>query len=713
MAFHRARRSVQSLVLCGTLALTAPASAQCTGHWIPGDPLVNVSGPVGAVQEFDFGDGEPKLVVGGQFSAVGDTFASNIAAWDGQRWGPIGEGFGGSVRAFTVFRGELIAAGHFGTSGDEQVSRIARWDGHAWRPLGAGVNSFIESLVVYRDELVVGGSFGGAGGMAARFIAKWDGDSWSTLGTGMNGPVTSMCVSGDDLIVSGVFTTAGDQPALRAARRDGDSWHALGTGLPASAASLLALNGCVYAGGTFSAGGGQSDPVLCWDGASWASISSELMSDARSLLAYEGELVACGTVRFEGSGEAGGVMTWNGKAWQYLGSNRPQQGALCLFRGSLVAGSGGASNYDVRSLVDGAWVSLGEPQWEGMPRAFVEFEGDLVAAGTFSLAGGVPANGVARLANDQWIPFGEGLGELFEPEMVVHAGELVVGSGQSVHAWNGNAWRQLGADLPRSFSSIASHAGDLHAGTGDGIFRFDGKSWVELSRFGYTWMEVDALAEFEGELYAGGEFRRSDGATRRLLKWNGSVWQDVGGGVTGDVRVLLTYNGELMVGGNFDVRIGSTSGALLAWDGKQARRLASGSWIDALTVYRGDLIAFGAVRIPDSVEIARFNGTAWREIPSARPSSASGVIRCIQGVGNTLAVGGTIQVIEGVLSNRVARWRDEVGDFDGDGFITGADLDAYVVAFESGAAPADTNEDGFINGMDFDRFVQAFEAGCV
>lgn len=51
-------------------------------------------------------------------------------------------------------------------------------------------------------------------------------------------------------------------------------------------------------------------------------------------------------------------------------------------------------------------------------------------------------------------------------------------------------------------------------------------------------------------------------------------------------------------------------------------------------------------------------------------------------------------------------------DFDGDGFLSGADFDLFVEAFESGVLAADFDSDGFITGADFDAFVGAFESGC-
>lgn len=51
-------------------------------------------------------------------------------------------------------------------------------------------------------------------------------------------------------------------------------------------------------------------------------------------------------------------------------------------------------------------------------------------------------------------------------------------------------------------------------------------------------------------------------------------------------------------------------------------------------------------------------------------------------------------------------------DFDNDGFITGADFDLFVAAFEAGEPAADHNGNGFIEGGDFDTFVSDFETGC-
>jgi len=51
-------------------------------------------------------------------------------------------------------------------------------------------------------------------------------------------------------------------------------------------------------------------------------------------------------------------------------------------------------------------------------------------------------------------------------------------------------------------------------------------------------------------------------------------------------------------------------------------------------------------------------------------------------------------------------------DFDGDGFPTGDDFDAFVAAFELGDLSSDFDGDGFVTGDDFDAYVALFELGC-
>ncbi|MBX3382236.1 MAG: S8 family serine peptidase [Phycisphaeraceae bacterium] len=53
-----------------------------------------------------------------------------------------------------------------------------------------------------------------------------------------------------------------------------------------------------------------------------------------------------------------------------------------------------------------------------------------------------------------------------------------------------------------------------------------------------------------------------------------------------------------------------------------------------------------------------------------------------------------------------------IGDFNGDGGVDGADVEAFFLAWEGGQAEADVNTDGGIDGEDVVTFFAAWEAGC-
>src|SRR5688572_28174942 len=84
--------------------------AQCGSSWSAGPaPAVNgVNGPIYASLSWDHDNqpGSPNwLVVGGDFTIAGSTFALNIAAWDGATWHNFGLGTEEPVRALAVFNG--------------------------------------------------------------------------------------------------------------------------------------------------------------------------------------------------------------------------------------------------------------------------------------------------------------------------------------------------------------------------------------------------------------------------------------------------------------------------------------------------------------------------------------------------------------------------------------------------------------------------------
>ncbi len=182
----------------------------------------------------------------------------------------------------------------------------------------------------------------------------------------------------------------------------------------------------------------------------------------------------------------------------------------------------------------------------------------LYAGGWFDAMGGVPARGIARWDGKRWTDVGGSLVEGTVHAMVVHdfgsGPELVIGGwfeqvGQSechhVARWNGQTWAPLA-------------------------------SGATLDRF------VEAMAVFDSgngpELYAAGLIDSADGAPAgHIIRWDGTAWRDVGGGVEPNWHYVPIYDmtvfddgtgPALYVSGAFDSAGGVPAENVARWDGQ-------------------------------------------------------------------------------------------------------------------------------------------------
>jgi hypothetical protein len=317
------------------------------------------------------------LVAGGYFTAAGSVEANRIARWNGWTWSALGSGMNGlNVAALaTVTDGDLVAGGSFSTAGGEPANNIARWNGSAWAPLDSGVNGSVRSLAVLPSgDLVAGGYFTSAGGVTANHIARWTGLSWLPLKSGVGLPgssvVRSMAVlSSGDLAAGGQFIMAGSTSAGQHRPVVWVELASFGAGLSAGVYSLAVMPGDeLVAGGSFSyIYGGTPVTFIAWWNEStgkWMPLGSGMNSTVYALAVLPtGDLVAGGGFDFAGGVSASRIARWNGATWSALGSG-------------MDAGSLSPFVYAVTVLPNG----------------------DLVAGGLFTSAGGVPASHIARWA---------------------------------------------------------------------------------------------------------------------------------------------------------------------------------------------------------------------------------------------------------------------------------------------------------------------------
>jgi len=227
--------------------------------------------------------------------------------------------------------------------------------------------------------------------------------------------------------------------------------------------------------------------------------------------------------------------------------------------------------------------------------------GDVVAGGSFTAAGGVAANRIARWNGAAWSALGSGINGPVYALTALPNGDVIAGgqftaaggTGASyVARWNGVSWSALGTGLgggPPPFSQ--------------GIVR--------------------ALMTLpNGDVIAGGDFTTAGGASAsRIARWNGASWSALGTGVDGflaSIQALTTLpNGDLIAGGLFATAGGTSASCIARWDGVAWSPLGTGmndSVLALLTLPNGDVLAAGSFTTAGGVSangIARWDGASW------------------------------------------------------------------------------------------------------
>jgi hypothetical protein len=627
------------------------------------------------------------LVAGGDFTTAGGVAANRIARWNGTTWSTFAAGMDNKVAALaTLPSGDLVAAGTFTSAGGASASCVARWSGTAWLPLGAGVGPVVNALTVLPNgDVVAGGYLIGPAGPLLSLIARWNGTTWSWLGSGMGGsgpfpPAVQALTTlpNGDIVAGGRFATAGGTYVNCIARWNGAAWSALGSGLahsggigglgqPAVFAVTTLANGDLVAGGVFtSAGGVPASCIARWNGSAWfplgAGVSGSLTEGVLALAVQpNGDLVAGGSFVFVGSAPAFYLASWNGTTWSTpgFGLGGSVLALVTMPNGDLVAAgnfvtAGGAPANRIARWNGPNWVALGTGlTGASNPRVSaltVLPNGDLVAGGTFTIAGGVPVNCIARWDGIAWHALGSGMG-IAVPSLpqvsaltVLPNGDLVAGglfttaggiAASNIARWDGSAWSTLGSGTTTTgfgaamvLALAALPSGDLVAGgnfpTAGGvpancIARWDGVAWSALGS-GLTFPSSDAWVSSlrtlpNGDLVAGGRFSMAGGLpANNIARWNGSTWSSLGTGTNYGVNALAALpSGDLLAGGQFVIAGGVSASYIARWNGVAWSALGSGMWSTTGSAFVGalELTANGHVVVGGNFTTAGGSASAY------------------------------------------------------------------------------------------------------
>ncbi len=390
----------------------------------------SVDGGVLALETFTDLWGRPALYVGGEFAAIGDDVASNIARYqDGQFFALTGGNGIGATGAGEVLRlvplvdsqgPALYACGLFQSAGGFGAAGVARWDGFSWSsPAPANrAHNEIWDVAVFDEpagrRLFVGGQalwFDGDPNL--RGLVRWDGNSWDVVGGGLEVPRRGAARSwafgalalevfddgrGPALYAAGEFSAAGGVPVRNIARWDGIRWEPLGGGL-GGLVTAYPLSGSV--------------------------LDLAAFDDGRGLALY-----AAGWFRVAGDLPANNIARWDGFAWEPLGTGLREAGAYptgwrmvvhddgsgpALYVGGAFAQAGGVTVNSLGRWNGAAWSSVGGgmtyQNGVGAVYGLCSFDDGrgpaLVAMGQFDMADGQPIGSIARWDGTDWSEVGD------------------------------------------------------------------------------------------------------------------------------------------------------------------------------------------------------------------------------------------------------------------------------------------------------------------
>jgi hypothetical protein len=187
---------------------------------------------------------------------------------------------------------------------------------------------------------------------------------------------------------------------------------------------------------------------------------------------------------------------------------------------------------------------------------------------------------------------------------------------------------------------------------------------------------IRAFATYHGDLIAGGDFRRPDGVSNDIARWDGQQWHSMGVGAgagigfPGSVWSLATLGGKLVAGGRFP-----------QMDNVPANN------------------------------IAQWNGESWSAMGQG-VRGGTGIVRQLNRIGLTLFATGGFTIAGEDVSAYLARWRvgschiADIAPEGGDGAVNIDDLIAVILGWgecpddDDEPCDADVNEDGQVDADD-------------
>jgi hypothetical protein len=225
------------------------------------------------------------------------------------------------------------------------------------------------------------------------------------------------------------------------------------------------------------------------------------------------------------------------------------------------------------------------------------------------------------------------------------------------------------------------------------IAKWNGFNWAAVGTGTPYPHTAKTLAVFNNELYMAGDFDSAGSvAVNKIAKWNGTSWSSVGNGIKGSfVNDLIVYNGELYAGGQFDTAGNVYAHNIAKWNGTSWSPVAGGTnnGVFGFGIYNNELLVGGNFTLAGSINtrsFAKWNGSAWSTFGTGFSKlSATAEVYCFKTVNNEVYIGGAFDSANGISAHNIVKWNGTQFSALGNGIIlspTFSPYNAWVVGME-------------------------------
>jgi hypothetical protein len=225
--------------------------------------------------------------------------------------------------------------------------------------------------------------------------------------------------------------------------------------------------------------------------------------------------------------------------------------------------------------------------------------------------------------------------------------------------WTGSSWAPAGS-FNSSHTGIFADGIELYVGSDFGVVskKVGAGSFSAMPTLDNTNDNISAINKYDGAIIIAGNLNDYNGtALNNVAKWDGSAWQPLGAGLSGNVRCMAVYNSELYVGGSFSSAGGQSAKYIAKWNGTSwsdvsgSVTLAGGNGIRDMIVHNNMLIVVGDFAEIGGIatnNVAMWDGSSWNSLNLITPSSFA---NCVEVFDNRLYVG-TFDFTEAHLYSR-------------------------------------------------------------